>query len=92
MKKRLVLIFTIILITVSLLAGCTKIEDEISKEEAQQLVIEEHTGNIGNVEITSIEIKNNKYIVEWENKEELEKGIDEVDKKGNVKIIEAQIE
>ena len=42
--------------------------------------------------IVTIEIKNNKYIVEWENKENLEKGIDEVDKKGNVKMIEAEIE
>ena len=74
------------------LAGCTQIEDEISKEEAQELVIEEHSGNIGDVEIVTIEIKNNKYIVEWENKENLEKGIDEVDKKGNVKMIEAEIE
>lgn len=40
----------------------------------------------------SVEIKNNKYILEWENKDNLEKGIDEVDKKGNVKMIEGEIE
>ncbi|NBI06383.1 hypothetical protein [Senegalia massiliensis] len=92
MKKRLLLIFTITTMTVILLAGCTQIEDEISKEEAQELVIEKHSGNIGNVEIRYIEIKNNKYIVEWENEENLERGIDEVDKKGNVKMIETEIE
>lgn len=54
MKKGLLLIITIMTITVASLAGCTQIEDEISKEEAQQLVIQEHSGNIGNVEITSI--------------------------------------
>ncbi len=84
MRKKLILIFVITTISIMSLAGCTQIEDEISKEEAQELVIEEHSGNIGDVEIVTIEIKNNKYIVEWENKENLEKGIDEVDKKGNV--------
>lgn len=92
MRKKLILIFVITTISIMSLAGCTQIEDEISKEEAQELVIEEHSGNIGDVEIVTIEIKNNKYIVEWENKENLEKGIDEVDKKGNVKMIEAEIE
>lgn len=33
-----------------------------------------------------------KYIIEWENKDNLEKGISEVNKKGRVKIIEAVIE
>lgn len=92
MKRKLLLFITITTISIMLLVGCTQIEDEISKEEAQKLVVEEHSGNIGNVEIMSIEIKNNKYIVEWENKKNLEKGIDEVDKKGNVKMIEAVIE
>lgn len=91
MKKRLFLPL-ILIIAVILLAACTQIEDEISKEEAQELVIEEHSKNIGNVEITSIEIKDNKYIVEWENVENLERGIDEVDKKGNIKMIQAEIE
>lgn len=91
MKKRLLLIFTIIT-SVILLAACSQIEDQISKDEAEQLVIEERSGKIGMVEITSIEIKNNKYIIEWKNEENLEKGIDEVDKKGNVKMIDAQIE
>ena len=92
MRKKLILFFVITTISIMSLAGCTQIEEEISKEEAQELVIEEHSGNIGDVEIVTIEIKNNKYIVEWENKENLEKGIDEVDKKGNVKMIEAEIE
>ena len=90
-KKRLLLIFTIIT-SVILLAACSQIEDQISKDEAEQLVIEERSGKIGMVEITSIEIKNNKYIIEWKNEENLEKGIDEVDKNGNVKMIDAQIE
>ena len=92
MRKKLILFFVITTISIMSLAGCTQIEDEISTEEAQELVIEEYSGNIGDVEIVTIEIKNNKYIVEWENKENLEKGIDEVDKKGNVKMIEAEIE
>lgn len=91
MKKRLLLIFTIIT-SVILLAACSQIENKISKDEAVKLVIEERSGKIGKVEITSIEIKNNKYIIEWKNEENLEKGIDEVDKNGNVKMIDAQIE
>ncbi len=90
-KKRLLLIFTIIT-SVILLAACSQIENKISKDEAGRLVIEERSGKIGKVEITSIEIKNNKYIIEWKNEENLEKGIDEVDKNGNVKMIDAQIE
>lgn len=90
-KKRLLLIFTIIT-SVILLAACSQIENKISKDEAGRLVIEERSGKIGMVEITSIEIKNNKYIIEWKNEENLEKGIDEVDKNGNVKMIDAQIE
>lgn len=92
MKRKLLLILTSTTISITSLVGCTQIEDEISKEEAQELVVEERSGNIGNVEIMSTEIKNNKYIVEWENEENLEKGIDEVDKNGNVKMIEAEIE
>lgn len=92
MKRRLLLIFIVLAIADMTLVGCTQIEDEISKEEAQVLVIEEHSGSIGKVEIKSIEIKNNKYIVEWENEENLEKGTDQVDKNGNLEIIEAEIE
>lgn len=92
MRKKHWYILSLIIFSSMILIACTQIEDEISKEEAEGLVIEKHIGNIGKVEIISTKVKNNKYIIEWENKDNLEKGISKVNKKGRVEIIEAVIE
>ncbi|MFT5871776.1 MAG: hypothetical protein ACI8WT_000697 [Clostridium sp.] len=82
----------LVLLTLVMLVGCTSIGDSISEEEAEQLVIENHTNNNGSPKIVSIEIKRNTYIVEWKNKENKEWGIDKVTKDGDVKMVEATIE
>lgn len=75
MKK----IFIIIVLSLSvLLNGCSK-EPKITEEQAKSIVIEYHTKYIGEVKIVSVTHKNNEYIVEWENKENCENGIDQVD-------------
>jgi uncharacterized protein YcfL len=78
-----------VLLLLSLLAGCSSIEESLSTEEAKQLVIEQHTKGRGTPEIVSIEVKNNAYIVEWENKDDLKGGTDKVTKDGTVIEIEA---
>lgn len=87
MKKK----FLPLLIITWLLAGCGSIEETLSEEEAKQLVISHHTNGNGSPTIVSIEVKNNAYIVVWENKENLEGGTSKVTKDGEVKIIEAYI-
>lgn len=82
----------LVLLTLVMLVGCTSIGDSISGEEAEQLVIVNHTNNNGSPKIVSIEIKRNTYIVEWKNKENKEWGIDKVTKDGDVKMVEATIE
>lgn len=82
----------LILLMVLVLVGCMSISDSIAEEEAKQLVLEQHTRNIGTPEIIAIDIKRNAYYIEWENKENREWGIDKVTKNGEVKMIEATIE
>ncbi len=94
MKKKLSFAFIIIIISIISLTGCTQIEDEISKEEAQELVIKQHNRNYGKVEIISIETKTDRYIIKWENDENSQKGVDEVHKNGDLNriTIETEIE
>ncbi len=94
MKRKLLLILTITTISIISLAGCTQTEDEVSKEEAQELVVEEHSRNFGNVEIISVETKTDKYIIKWENEENSQKGVDEVHKNGDLEkiVVETEIE
>ena len=54
------LVATLILLV---LVGCSNIEESISKEEAQQLVIEKHTNSNGIPVIRTTEIKNNAYYI-----------------------------
>ncbi|MDF2556325.1 MAG: hypothetical protein K0R71_153 [Bacillales bacterium] len=82
----------IILFSFITLIGCSKIEDTLSEEKAKQLVIEEHTKHIGTPSILYIEVKNNAYYVEWENRENKESGTDKVTKNGEVIMVEARIE
>lgn len=81
-----------VLILTLALTGCSNIEDKISEDEAKELVIEKRSGNVGRVEILSIEKKRDSYIIEWINEENMEKGIDEVDKNKEIKDLELEIE
>jgi uncharacterized membrane protein YkoI len=79
MKKITIIL---VLLFAFLLSGCTSINSntpEITKEEAKQIVVERHTGNIGEVKIKSVSHKNGEYIIEWENKENCESGTDYID-------------
>ncbi|WP_409292580.1 hypothetical protein [Peribacillus sp. SCS-37] len=49
------------------------------------MVIEEHTGDIGKVEIVSVKTKFNEYIIKWKNTENCEEGTDYVKPDGEVK-------
>lgn len=71
----------IILFVLSLyiLAGCQNANPKITEEEAEAIVNEKHTGAIGKVEIVSISHKRGKYIVEWENTDNCENGVDHID-------------
>ena len=84
-----IIIFFLILITAN---GCAGLNPKITEEQAKSMVIEHHSNNIGEVEIISATHKNNKYIIAWENKENCENGIDNVnDQNGDIKMVEASI-
>lgn len=84
-----ILMFSILLVIVS---GCGGTNRSITEEQAKSIVIEHHTNSIGEVEILSITHKNNKYRIEWENKENCEQGIDEInDENGDIEMVEASI-
>ena len=88
--KRTVL--SLLIVVIGLVAGCTPVSDALTEEEAKALVIEEHSGDTGSVEIMSVDIEDNAYIVEWKNEENLEGGTDKVTSDGTVEMIEAYIE
>lgn len=74
-----------------ILSGCNSSNTKITEEQAKAIVIEHHTNQIGKVEIVSVTTKFNKYIIEWENKENCEEGTDTVNKKGEVTMVDASI-
>ncbi|TFE25233.1 hypothetical protein [Cohnella luojiensis] len=89
MKKIVITMFVLLTFIVS---GCNSSELKVSEEQAKSSVIEQHTGNNGKVKILSVDLKRNNYIVEWENEENCEKGIDSVNgENGSIKMIEASI-
>lgn len=88
MKKTVVIL---VLLMSFVLSGCNSIESKITEKQAKSLVLEHHTKHIGEVEIISITTKLNKYIIQWENKGNCEYGTDSVNKKGEIKMIEASI-
>lgn len=84
-----IILFIFILITAN---GCAGSNPKIMEEQAKSMIIEHHNNNIGEVEIISVTHKNKKYIIEWENKENCENGIDNVnDQNGDIKMVEASI-
>lgn len=70
-----------------LVSGCTKeTTPKISEEEAKTIVIQEHTKQIGQVDIVSITHKGRDYTVQWENKQNCENGTDYInDHNGTIK-------
>jgi uncharacterized membrane protein YkoI len=68
----------LVLLVSTILYGCN-LNPKITEEQAKSIVIEYHNKNIGEVKIISVTHKNSKYIVEWENKENCENGIDKID-------------
>jgi hypothetical protein len=89
-SKFLLLLF--LLSSMLLFLGCSNIKDSLSKEKANQLVVERHTNFNGKPSILSIEIKNNAYYVKWENRGNKESGTDKVTKDGEIEMVEAKIE
>lgn len=76
MKK--IAYFSIVLL-ILMLTACGNMEPEISQEKAESVVVEFHSGEIGEIKITSVTHKSGKYIIEWENEEDCASGIDHVD-------------
>ncbi|MBM7694885.1 hypothetical protein JOC77_004364 [Peribacillus deserti] len=83
--KKAVIIFTLILSLIT--SGCNIIESKITEEHAKLIVLEYHSKDIGEVKIISVTTKFNKYIIEWENRDNCENGTDSVNTKGELKNI-----
>lgn len=58
--------------------GCESASPKITEKEAEAIIIENHTGEKGEVEVVSITHKRGKYIVVWENNANCESGIDHI--------------
>lgn len=91
-QRVIILLLSVLLLLLLALAGCTSIEDTLPQKEAEQLVIDFHTNGNGSPTILSVEVKWNAYYIKWENKANLEEGMDKVDKNGKVTMIEGKIE
>lgn len=87
MKHILLLLFS--LLTIIFISGC---QNQITEDRAKELVITANSNDVGKAEIISIEKKENHYIVNWVNEDNLSKGIDKVDFDGNITIIEADVQ
>lgn len=80
----------IFLSLIFILTACThSTNKEITEEEAKEIVINCHAGDVGDIDIVSVVTESDKYIVKWEN-EPLEEGVDSINKKtGDLKTIES---
>ncbi|HWI47165.1 MAG TPA: hypothetical protein VNU45_02940 [Rummeliibacillus sp.] len=90
--RQLFFYLSVLLLMVSILVGCSNIEDTLPQKEAEQLVINKHTNGNGSPTILSVEVKGNAYYIKWEKKSNLESGTDKIDKNGKVTMIDAKIE
>lgn len=90
MRKITLMCFLLLSIGVS--SGCIESDAtnaEITEEEAKQIVLKEHKRDDNELEFTSVESEEDKYIIQWEI-EPIQKGKDSVDKKtGDLKEIES---
>lgn len=78
------LMFTLLLMT-----ACSK---NSSQEQAEKIVIKENSNHNGTAKIIDVKKENKNFIITWENKDNLSKGVDLIDSDGNIKIIEATVE
>jgi hypothetical protein len=86
------IVTTMFILLIFIASGCSSAELKISEEQAKSSVIDHQSGNIGKVEILSLELKSNNYLIEWKNEENCENGIDSVDgENGAIKMIKASI-
>ncbi|QGS68771.1 hypothetical protein CV093_10710 [Oceanobacillus sp. 143] len=76
MEKMVLILFAFMLFIAN---GCENSSLKITEEEVEARVIEDHTGEIGEVKIISVSHKRGKYIVEWENRENCENRVDQID-------------
>ncbi|MEN8698534.1 hypothetical protein [Bacillus infantis] len=80
-----ILTFVILLVA----TGC---EPKITEEQAKSIVIKHYTNENGKAEIISVTHKQNEYIVEWEKKDNCERGTDRInDQNGEMGIGEVSI-
>lgn len=90
--RKLGSVLMVVLLLLQFGSGCEQRNPEITKEQAKTKVIEHHKIKNGMIKIRSITHKNNEYIIEWENKDNCEHGIDKVDdQNGKIKMVEASI-
>ncbi|AIY04499.1 hypothetical protein Plano_0534 [Planococcus sp. PAMC 21323] len=83
---------SILLTCLLLFSGCSPTDPTVTENEAAALVEQHHINSIGTVDILSVGYESGQYIVEWENKENCEWGIDYVDgQSGSIKMGEATI-
>ena len=71
-----------------LIGGCSK----LSEDDAEKLVIDENSNQLGEATIISSKEKDGEYYIEWENKQDKSKGTSKVSADGEVTIIESEIE
>ncbi|WP_407268576.1 hypothetical protein [Radiobacillus sp. PE A8.2] len=87
MKKILI----VVLVAVSLTLGaCNQPAPKISQEQAEEIILNRHAGEIGVVKISEVSHKRGKYIIEWENEENCESGTEHVDDQ-NGEIIKGEV-
>jgi uncharacterized membrane protein YkoI len=77
MKKNWFIISVVFSLCIT--TGCQNSSPKITAEEAEEIVIKNHTRDIGEVEIISLIHKRGKYILEWENSDNCEDGTDQID-------------
>ncbi|MFF2753134.1 hypothetical protein ACFVR1_05190 [Psychrobacillus sp. NPDC058041] len=85
-----------ILLMSFLLLGCkdntmVSIQSIILEDEAKKMVLDAHYVQNEKTEILSVELKNNRYYIEWQIEGDCQRGIDSVNSDGEIKIIEAKI-
>jgi uncharacterized membrane protein YkoI len=86
-KTKKLVVFAILIFVVS---GCLNPKPKISEDQARTIVIKQHSGNIGKVEIISVNHENGEYKIKWDNKENCESGTDYLDdENGEIKKGEA---
>lgn len=88
--------FAFILLMSSFLLGCTdnavtNIQSVILEDEAKQMVLDNHYVHNEETEILSVELKNNKYYIEWQIEGDCQRGIDSVNSDSEIEMIEAEI-